>query len=229
MRPPFFCAVTDRRRLLPGASTADQCSALVERVALLAEAGVNLVHLRERDLESGELLRLAERCVAAIGGRQARLLVNDRTDIALAAGAGGVHLRGDSIPASRARELLPPGCLVGRSVHGVAESVSIAREGGVDYLVLGTIFETPSKPGAGGPVGLAELTRASIAVQVPVLAIGGVTEDRLDAVASTGASGFAAIGLFFEAGPSAHVASGTRRVIEKGRALFDTAERVPRE
>src|SRR5688572_21057384 len=102
--------ITDRRRF------AGAEDALVQRVAAAAAAGVNLVQVRERDLDARDLTRLVARCVSAVQGTRARILVNDRLDVALAAGAHGVHLRGDSLPASRARALAPIGVLIGRSV-----------------------------------------------------------------------------------------------------------------
>src|SRR5688572_33485132 len=99
--------ITDRRRLAGGED------ALVQRVAAAAAAGVNLIQVRERDMAARDVSRLVARCVAAVRGTRTRILVNDRLDIALASGAHGVHLRGDSMPASRARALAPIGFLIG--------------------------------------------------------------------------------------------------------------------
>ena len=122
-------------------NVTDWPTAKTPRIAWFARArrgsaGVELIQIRERDLEANGLTSLVRRCVDAVGGTRARVLVNDRLDVALAAGAHGVHLRSDSIEARRVPELLPAGALVGRSVHTAAEAASIAREGVVDYLIF---------------------------------------------------------------------------------------------
>jgi thiamine-phosphate diphosphorylase len=186
---PVICLITDRGRDAAGADVT------VERVAWAARAGVHLVQVRERDLDGRPLTALVRRCVAAVRGSGARVLVNDRVDVALAAGAHGVHLRADSMPAARVRTICPPGFVVGRSVHGRDEAVEAAAAGGLDYLLFGTVFPTGSKPGqaAAGPAALAGV---AMAVDVPVLAVGGVSPDNLGAVAAAGAAGFAAIRMF---------------------------------
>jgi thiamine-phosphate pyrophosphorylase len=182
--------ITDRRRL-----GADAEGALVRRVGVAARAGVPLIQIREPDLADGALLRLVSLAVEAARGTRARILVNDRADIAMAAGAHGVHLRGDSAPAPRVRAIVPVGFLIGRSVHGAEEAVRVAGEGEVDYLLYGTVFETPSKPGrAAGVAGLDRVVRA--VSRLPVLAIGGVTLDNIGLLRGSGCAGFAAIGLF---------------------------------
>src|SRR5262245_51608775 len=103
--------VTDVGRL-----EGDRQAQLTERVTAAASAGVHLVQVRERDLDARPLTRLVARLVEAVRGTRARVLVNDRIDVALAAGAHGVHLRGDSVPAPRARQLAPPPFIIGRSV-----------------------------------------------------------------------------------------------------------------
>lgn len=195
---PVLCLVTDRHRLAPGVDAGAQLDALVDCVAAAARAGVDLVQVRERDLDGGALMRLVQRCVLAVRGSRARVLVNDRADVALAAGAHGVHLPGHGVPASRLRLLTPPGFLVGRSVHHATEAERVVRDGGVDYLVFGAVFPTPSKTGI-NPAGIRGLRDAVAAVSVPVLAIGGVTLERAPQIARAGAAGFAAIGLFADA------------------------------
>src|SRR5262245_37717092 len=135
--------ITDRHRL----AATDPERLVVERVAAAAASGVDLVQVRERDLDGRALLGLVTRCVGAASGTRTRVLVNDRLDVALAAGAHGVHLRADSMPAPRARTLAPPGFLIGRSVHSVEEAVTAGAGGGLDYLLFGAVFTTVSKPG----------------------------------------------------------------------------------
>lgn len=187
---PAICLVTDRSRL-----TTPSDDALVHLIERAALAGVTLVQVRERDRGDRSLLRLTERIVVATRNTRARVVVNDRVDIAIAAGCGGVHLRADSMAADRARAISPPGFLIGRSVHTTAEAVR-AEETGVDYLVMGTTYPTVSKGGHAPLAGIEGLKAVCHAVAVPVLAIGGVTIDKLSSIAAAGAAGVAAIGLF---------------------------------
>lgn len=196
-RRPLVCLVTDRRRLLGtpvlnGAGVASM-AALVREAA---RAGVALVQVREPDLEARPLGDLVRACCDEVAGTETRVVVNDRLDVALAVGAHGVHLRSASFPASEVRRLAGPPFLVGRSVHGAEEARAVAAGGGLDYLIAGPVFPTPSKPG--GPLlGLEGLRAVVEAVDLPVLAIGGIgAPDRAAAVATTGAAGVAAIGLF---------------------------------
>ena len=179
----IVCLVTDRRRRPP-----------VEQAREAAEAGVDIIQVRERDLEARALCVLVADVVAATRGSATRVVVNDRLDVALAAGADGVHLRGDSIPPARARSLAPAGFLVGASVRTGAEAVDASRW--CDYLVAGTVFPTTSKPGMTAFLGLDGLASIARAVSIPVLAIGGVSIDRLAGIEAAGARGVAAIGLF---------------------------------
>ena len=133
--------ITDRRRLGERAGAA-----LIRRVAAAARAGMHLIQIRERDMSDGELLTLVMQAVEAVRGTRTRILVNDRVDVAMVAGAHGVHLRADSAPARRVRKVAPPSFLIGRSVHTRDEISQVCAEGDVDYLLFGTVFETASKP-----------------------------------------------------------------------------------
>src|SRR5262249_19838821 len=157
-------------------------------------AGVDMIQIRERDLDGGPLASLVAEDVRLTRGTATRVVVNDRLDVALACGADGVHLRGDSVPSQAARSIAPPGFLIGRSVHHEQEAKAAAAS--VDYLVAGTVFPTSSKPGLTQWLGVEGLARICRSVAVPVLAIGGITADRLPNVAAAGAAGIAAIGLF---------------------------------
>jgi len=181
--PPTFSllAISDRASL--GLSISDWFRAL-------GAAGVGAVQLREKDLDDRDLYELA-RLAREILPPATRLLVNGRLDVALAAGADGVHLPADGVPAAPLRARFGPGVLIGRSTHTVAE-VGRARDEGVDYVTFGPVWATPGK---GAPVGLAELARAA-AAGLPVYALGGVTLERLGELAGAGAAGAAAIRLF---------------------------------
>jgi thiamine-phosphate diphosphorylase len=185
---PIACLITDRRRL-PEPSVP----AVVRQVQRAAEAGVQLVQIRERDLEGLALFDLVQQLLESVSGTATRIVVNDRLDVALAAGAHGVHLRSSSFAASRAREVVPAGFLIGRSVHASDDISTVAR--GADFLLFGNVYETSSKPRLAA-AGLAHLARAAGATSVPVLAVGGVSPERVPEVLEAGAVGFGAISMF---------------------------------
>jgi thiamine-phosphate diphosphorylase len=217
----MICLVTDRRRLLSGSDDVDR---LVDFVAAAARAGIDLIHIRERDLDARRLTALVRRCVEAAEGTTAKVLVNDRADVAVAAGAHGVHLRGDSIAASAVRSLIGDGAVVGRSVHSAEEAGAVSRAGGVDYLTFGTLYPSASK-GAGHPVATLDELSAACRAVVPVLAIGGVTVERAPELARAGVAGIAGIGVFVPpAGTSddRHLQTITTEL----RRVFDTCEAV---
>ena len=174
--------VTDRRQ------TAGR--PLYDVVHAALDGGVRAVQLREKDLEGGELYRLAARLRDLTARYAARLLINDRLDVALAAGADGVHLGQTSLPVSTARQLLGPDKLIGVSTHSPDE---ITAAQGADFVVFGPVYFTPSKAGYGQPQGVARLRQAVRHSPVPVFAIGGIQADRIAAVRSAGAHGVALI------------------------------------
>jgi len=202
---PVICLITDGRLDAGDAAAA----ALLDTVRSAAAAGVHLIQLRGRHLDDGVLAALARQCVDAVRGTRTRIIVNDRVDVALAAGAHGVHLRGDSFAAARVRAIVPPGFLVGRSVHSAGEAAACGAGDAIDYLMFGTVFATASKPGR-QPLGAAALAEAVRATIVPVLAVGGVTIVTAAAVAGANAAGIAAIGLFADRTPQAMAADVAR-------------------
>jgi thiamine-phosphate pyrophosphorylase len=196
----------------------------VALVDAAARAGVQLIQIREPDLNGRSLCELVRSCVRATGHTEARVVVNDRVDVALAGGAHGVHLRSDSPSAKRIRDIVPSEFLVGRSVHGAEEAERVTAEGGLDYLIAGTVFPSISKPSGTEILGVQGLRAIVTRVQVPVLAIGGVTGVTAAAVAETGARGAAAIGMFCEAGADT---ARLEQVVGSIRRSFDTSGRVP--
>lgn len=182
--------VTDRRRY--GLSL----DALVQRTIGAADAGADVIQVRERDLPDAPLVTLVRRIIESASGRDVRVIVNDRVDVAIAAGAGGVHLRGDSAPASRVRAIAPGGFLIGRSVHSLAGIDAAIADGACDYLLFGTVFPSSGKPDGHPVAGLDALKAACRRSSLPVIAIGGVTRARVPALLDAGAAGFAAVGLF---------------------------------
>jgi thiamine-phosphate diphosphorylase len=224
----MICLVTDRRRLAGDAPPAAARACLLAQIRHAVDAGVDLVQVRERDLDAGALADLVAALLAVSRGTATRLIVNDRIDVALSCGADGVHLRGDSIPIAAARRLAPAGFLIGRSVHGVDEAIGAA---GADYLIAGTVFASASKRGSADLLGIAGLRAIVQAVDRPVLAIGGVTAARLGEVAASGAAGFAAIGLFMASHPDAEAAgcrvAELRQTVKSARSRFDRLHTTP--
>jgi len=187
-----LCYITDRLQL-PSAS-------LPLRIQEAIRAGVDLVQIREKDLPTRELLELVNGAVAAArgpGGAGVRVVVNDRLDVAWAAQAHGVHLGTRSLPTAVVRGMVSADFLVGVSCHSLPEALA-AESAGADYLVLGPIFETPSKLEFGPPLGLEKLREATLRVRIPVLALGGITRERARACRDAGATGIAGIRIFQE-------------------------------
>ncbi len=160
--------------------------------------GARAFQLREKDLPARELYALAQDIRQLTQPYGARLLINDRLDVALAVNADGVHLTTTSLPTRVARQLLGPGRLIGVSTHNVAEAQAAAAEG-ADFLVFGPVFFTPSKAPYGQPVGLEALRAARATVELPMLAIGGIKKANLDQVMAAGADGIAVISAIIAA------------------------------
>ena len=163
---------------------------LLSVVARAVRAGVRAVQLRERDLSIRELHSLAMELQRELPGL--RLFINDRVDVALALGAQGVHLRESSMPAGVVRDLLQPSQLLGLSVHSL-DGVMAAEQQGADFVVLGPIYDTPSKRVYGPPIGLSILEQAARKVRIPIFAIGGITATRARDVRRAGAFGVAVV------------------------------------
>lgn len=177
-----LCLVTDRART--------RSEDVVATVASSIEGCVSMVQLREKDMPPYELLRLARRLRLVTRGR-ALLIINDRVDVAILAGADGVQLGETALDVADVRSLVGPDMLVGRSVHSEVGAVDAECQG-ADFLVLGTVFETASHPD-GQIGGLALVREVTEAVGIPVLGIGGISADNASGVIGAGASGVAVI------------------------------------
>jgi thiamine-phosphate pyrophosphorylase len=165
---------------------------LEDVLARALEGGVRAIQLREKDLDTVEMFRLGERLLARTRAAGAVLVVNDRVDVAMALGADGVHLTRRSLPPREARALVGPDMLLGVSCHN-QEDVREALDGGVDFLVLGPIYATPSKARYGPPLTSEILRRARTICALPILAIGGISPERVPEVMAAGADGVAVI------------------------------------
>jgi thiamine-phosphate pyrophosphorylase len=164
----------------------------VAEAALLG--GARVIQLRGKELGGKELYRLAlgikEMIIAR--GQEALFIVNDRVDVALAAGADGVHLGQEDLPPEIARKLVGEEVIIGVSAGSIEEAVK-AEAAGADYLGVGPIFPTPSKQDAGLPIGIDGLVKIRDAVSIPIVAIGGINEVNMEEVLKAGVEGVAVI------------------------------------
>jgi thiamine-phosphate pyrophosphorylase len=184
-----------------------------ELTAVVAEclaAGLPAVQAREKDLGAGELAALCHRLRALTRDHGARLIVNDRVDVALAVGADGVQRTHASLPVDHIRSIAGRRLAIGASVHSLEDAVD-AEVRGADWITFGPVYDTPSKRRWGAPQGLARLGKVAAAVHVPVIAIGGITPERVAAVRHAGAAGVAAIAALLD---TESPAEATRRFLE---------------
>jgi thiamine-phosphate diphosphorylase len=202
LHPPVVMMVTDRARYRVSENDA-AIERVVDDAVRAARAGADLIQIRERGLEACALLALAARIIDETRETGARTIVNDRLDVALAAGAHGVHLPARGMSSAAARAIVPDGFLIGRSVHSEAEAIAAQDDGGCDYLIFGSVFESASKPRGHAIAGADALARVCRRVPLPVLAIGGISRAHVGEVAAAGAAGVAAIGLFAAEGRDA--------------------------
>ncbi len=212
-RSPVICIVTCGR----GAPGSAERHRLIARLGIAARAGANMVQIRERQFDDRLLTAFVQEVTSAVRPAKARVIVNDRTDVALAAGADGVHLKSNAPPAPDVRRMVPPGFVIGRSVHSEEEAAAVEAAGGCDYLVFGTVFRTSSKADDHPIAGLAALQRVCAAVSLPVLAIGGISPARVGDVCAAGAAGVAALSLFSEAQDIAAVTASLHDALTRPR------------
>lgn len=187
-----------------------------ENILPLVEAAVAskipLFQIREKTLPARVLFELTARAAVITRGSETRLLVNDRSDIARAAGADGVHLTSQSLPAEVVRKTYGPEFLIGASTHSL-EDARAARAGGADFVVFGPVFETESKREFGPPQGLRRLEEVANELRgFPVVAIGGITLENACACFAAGSSGVAAIRLLNDAERMSSIVSELRSV-----------------
>ena len=169
--------------------------------------GVEAIQVRAKDLTDRELFDFTIGVIGVVGGR-AKVIVNDRLDIAIAAGADGVHLGLDDLPVAEARRLAPGGFLIGGTCRTVAQAL-FARAAGADYVGVGPVFASTTKPGLPAPLGLSPLTELSGIL--PAIAISGITVDRIPEVMAAGAHGVAVIAAVSRAADPPYEA---RRVVD---------------
>jgi thiamine-phosphate pyrophosphorylase len=196
---PILCYITAREQLV--GAELQRRGAVLERVAQAAAAGVALIQLREKDLTSGELEDLARDAAQVVGAPKPSpgfLVINSRTDVALAVGANGVHLPANDVAVSAVRRVWAEAkrgseCLVGISCHS-EEEVAMAADAGADYVLFGPVFEKVRAPQV--PASGLEALKRACHLGVPVLALGGVTLENSACCFDAGAAGIAGIRIF---------------------------------
>ena len=184
----LHCYITDRRSLPAGV-------ALIDNIASNLTAGIEWVQIREKDLSARELFELTRQVLSLPNPWGSKILVNTRVDVALANGAAGAHLPAGSPPPSLWRPFTPPGFLIGVSCHTLDE-VRAAQDQSADYAVFGPVFPPRSKAAGLEPRRIEGLAQAVRAVNIPVLALGGISATNAKDCIAAGAAGIAAISLY---------------------------------
>jgi thiamine-phosphate pyrophosphorylase len=212
-RKPIFCYVTDGRALArftcpTGETSIPPPDVFLKIIRSAAEAGVDWIQIREKDLPARLLFKLVRSAIDGTQRTSCKILVNDRLDVALAAGAAGVHLGEQSLPLDCAAEWRRSSgrthFQIGVSCHSL-DAARAAESGGADYIFFGPVFATPSKAAYGPPQGVERLREVCAAVGIPVLAIGGINAENARACRKAGAAGIAAIRLFQDARDSGEI------------------------
>lgn len=185
---------------------SDKFSEILEIIKKAVESEISLIQIREKRLTAKRVFELAEQAVKLTKNSKTKLLVNDRADIALAAGADGVHLPGNSLSAGIVRSAFPARFIIGVSAHSL-EEVEKARDEGADFATFSPIFTTASKAGYGAPQGIAKLREVAETVgEFPIIALGGIDENNFAESLKAGAKGVAAIRFLNNAGGLSEVA-----------------------
>ena len=200
-------------------SNGKQDLAAIERILLMIGSTIDFFHIREKHRSARELSLWVE-SLTSQGFPLRKLIINDRVDVALAYGTGGVQLAYHSLSPSLARHILLPGQKIGVSVHSVEEAIRGVREG-ADYLLYGHVFPSGSKPGL-APRGLHSLQQVVESVSIPVIALGGITPDNVLDVLSTGCAGIAIMSAVIDA-------EDPLQVIQSIREKFSQKEEEKKE
>ncbi len=200
--------ITDRKLAAP--------RSVVEVVQAALRGGATVIQLREKEAPTREMVELGMDLLRVTRPAGVPLIVNDRVDVALAIDADGVHVGQDDMPAALARKLIGPDKILGVSAETVEQAL-LAQRDGADYLGVGDVYGTPTKPDAGPPIGLEGLRRIVEAVDIPVVGIGGITPDNAAAVIEQGAVGVAVISAVFAAPDPEEATRRLRAAVEAGR------------
>ena len=196
--------------LYPIADAAGGRDAVALAVAILA-GGATLLQLRAKDAATAELVALARAIKARTDAAGARLIINDRADVARLVGAAGVHLGQDDLPPAAARAILGPAAVIGFSTHSQEQVAAALRDGAIDYLAFGPIYATTSKRGADPAQGLVALSAVRTRCALPLVAIGGIDASTVADVLAAGADAVAVIGAVAGAADPAAALRALRR------------------
>jgi thiamine-phosphate diphosphorylase len=224
-RRAILCLVTDRRRLAARLriDVAAVGELLLAQLHAAAVAGVDLVQIREGDLPAAELVALTRQVVERLHGTATQIVVNDRVDVALVAGAHGVHLKAASMRPWHARSLARDGWLIGQSIHDPRAE----PPAGADYLVAGTVKPSASKPPGSPLLGFDGLQRLVLrAREIPVLGVGGLSAQDVPALRHAGAAGLAGIDAFLPDSAS-RLDESVQRAVATLRLAFDSSVDLP--
>lgn len=189
---------------------------LEEVVAAAIRGGASVIQLREKEATTREMIDLARRLLAVTRTAGVPLIINDRVDVALAVDADGVHLGVDDMPIALARRLLGPDKIVGGSPETVEQAIQMERDG-ADYLGVGDVFGTRTKPDAGPPIGPEGLRRVVEAVTIPVVGIGGIRAENAGEVIRAGAAGVAVVSAVMAAADPEAATRQLREAVERAR------------
>lgn len=218
MTPPGRRALAgDLRLIVITDATMASPRSLAEVVGAALTAGARTIQLRDKGASSSELLAQVRHLLNLTRPAGALLFVNDRVDVALAAGADGVHLGPEDLPVDAVRALVPSSFLIGYSADrpGVAREAAAA---GADYIGCGAVFGTTTKDVGDEAIGVERLDRVARAVDVPVVGIGGVTLENVEEVAATAASGVAVVGAVMAAPDPAGAVEALLRPFRRRKA-----------
>lgn len=212
LQKPVVYLITNGKSTAATTPASKDFSQIIGLVEAAVAAKVDLLQLREKNLNAQVLYELTVRAASLVKGTSTHLLVNDRADIASAAGASGVHLTTSSIPTTVVRQTFGDDFLVGVSTHTVTEA-SQAFSDGADFAVFGPVFATASKEIYGEPAGLESLSHViSTVTPFPILALGGIVLERVSDCFRAGAAGIAAIRLFEDTAKISSMVSEIREI-----------------
>lgn len=215
---PLIYLITSGQTTAHTTPGTEDFSTILKLIRAAVVARIDLVQIREKNLSASVLYQLSASAVGITQGGSTKLLINDRSDIASAVAADGVHLTTSSLPTDVVRRTFGTEFLIGVSTHSV-EEVSRARRGGADFVVFGPVFDTASKKQYGDALGLTRLDRVSSeSSPFPVLAIGGITIENVAECIRAGARGIAAIGMLQQPDRLPDVADEIRRIVGKASA-----------
>ena len=187
---------------------------LAEVVRRALEGGVKAVQLREKDLSTAALYRLAEELRRLTAEFNARLIINDRPDVALATGADGVHIGVNSLPVAAVRRVIGKGKLIGYSAHGLDEALRVQAEG-ADFVTFSPLYPTPSKAAYGEPCGVKKLADAAAVLNIPIIALGGISPANITEALSADIQGVAVISAVLAASDPRGAAASLLKKIEE--------------